>query len=73
LHKPIFNVLQLNVLVDDSGRGVLCDFGLSHVKTDVTSRTTKPGGGEIVGGRSWMVPERLLGGSSKKPSCSVLG
>jgi len=49
---------------------VLCDFGLSRVKSDVTSRTTKPGAGDIVGSRSWMAPERLLGGSLKKP-CNI--
>jgi serine/threonine protein kinase len=55
-------VLQLNLL--------LCDLGVSRVKTDVTSRTTKPGGGEIVCSQSWMIPERLLGGDLKKP-CDI--
>jgi serine/threonine protein kinase len=61
---------QLNVLIDHGGQAVLCDFGLSRVKADVTSRTVTAGGGAIVGSRSWMAPERLLGGSLKKP-CDI--
>jgi serine/threonine protein kinase len=49
---------------------VLCDFGLSRVKADVTSRTAKVAGGSIVGSRCWMAPERLQGGSLKKP-CDI--
>jgi len=70
LHKSIFDVLQFNVLIDDSGRGVLCDFGLSRVKANVTSRTMKQSKGDVVGSRSWMAPERLTGGSLKKP-CDI--
>jgi serine/threonine protein kinase len=70
LHQSIFDALQFNVLIDDSGRGVLCDFGLSRVKTNVTSRTTKQSRGDVVGSRSWMAPERLMGGSLKKP-CDI--
>jgi serine/threonine protein kinase len=55
------------VLIDDSGKAVLCDFGLTRIRADVTSRTGKAGGG-IVGSRNWMAPELLLGGSLKKPS-----
>jgi serine/threonine protein kinase len=58
------------VLIDDSGKAVLCDFGLSRVKADVTSRTIRLGGGSIVGSRSWMAPERLQGDSLKKP-CDI--
>ena|SRR5882762_2914868 len=61
---------QLNVLIDDGGKAVLCDFGLSRVKADVTSRTVKGDGESIVGSRCWMAPERLLGGSLKKP-CDI--
>lgn len=49
---------------------MLCDFGLSRIKADVTSRTVNSGGGSIVGSRHWMAPERLLGGSLKK-SCDI--
>jgi WD40 repeat protein len=58
------------VLIDDSIKAVLCDFGLSRVKADVTSRTTRSDGGSAEGSRNWMAPERLLGGSLKKP-CDI--
>lgn len=59
----------MNVLIDDSGKAVLCDFGLSRVKADATSRssivaTKTPNAGS----RNWMAPERLTGGSLRKPS-----
>jgi serine/threonine protein kinase len=60
---------QLNVLIDDSGKAVLCDFGLSRVKADVTSRTVRATGG-VVGSRNWMAPEQLLGGLLEKP-CDI--
>lgn len=59
---------QLNVLIDDNGNAVLCDFGLSRVKADTTTRTITTGVENIVGSRNWMSPERLLGGALKKPS-----
>jgi WD40 repeat protein len=62
--------MQLNVLIDASDNAVLCDFGLSHVKADVKSHTVRPDGGSVVGSRNWMAPERLLGGSLKKP-CDI--
>lgn len=59
---------QLNVLIDDSGKAVLCDFGLSRVKADATSRTVRANtGGGIIGSRNWMAPEQLLGGTPQKP------
>jgi len=70
-HQIVHGDLKgLNVLVDDSFRAVLCDFGLSRVKVDATSRTAKIDGGSIMGSRNWMAPERLLGGSLKKP-CDI--
>lgn len=60
--------LQLNVLIDDAGNAVLCDFGLSRVKADVTSRTVNTDDSGIVGSRNWMAPELLIGKSLKKPS-----
>jgi serine/threonine protein kinase len=61
---------QLNVLIDHGGKAILCDFGLSRIKADVTSRTLKPGEGHIVGSHCWMAPERLLGGLLTKP-CDI--
>lgn len=60
--------VQLNVLVDDGGNGVLCDFGLSRIRADVTSRASRVDADDIVGSLNWMAPERLLGGILKKPS-----
>lgn len=58
----------MNVLIDDNEKAVLCDFGLSRVKADVTSRTAVLDTAVIIGSRNWMAPERLKGGSVKKPS-----
>ena len=56
------------MLIDDSGKAVLCDFGLSHVKADTMSRTVRADGQRIVivGSRNWMSPEQLQGGLLKK-------
>jgi serine/threonine protein kinase len=58
------------VLIDDACNAVLCDFGLSRIKADATSRTARPEGGGVVGSRNWMAPERLMGGQLKKP-CDI--
>ena len=63
-------LLQSNVLVDDGGRAVLCDFGLSRVRSDVTSRTAIAGIAAPVGSRNWMAPELLNGGRLRKP-CDI--
>jgi len=60
----------VNVLIDDGGKAVLCDFGLTRIKADATTRTTRTDSGSIVGSRNWMAPELLLGGSLKKP-CDI--
>jgi serine/threonine protein kinase len=57
----------MNVLVDDNERAVLCDFGLSHIKADVRSNTSMFDTSTIIGSRNWMAPERLMGGSVRKP------
>lgn len=57
----------MNVLIDDSGKALLCDFGLSRVKADATSRTTTFKSSNV-GSRNWMAPERLKGGTPRKPS-----
>jgi serine/threonine protein kinase len=56
------------VLIDDSGKAVLCDFGLSRVKADATSRTVTSISTVAAGSRNWMSPERLCGGSARQPS-----
>ena len=58
------------MLIDDARNAVLCDFGLSRMKTDATSRTARPEGGGAVGRRNWMAPEQLMGGQLKKP-CDI--
>jgi serine/threonine protein kinase len=58
----------MNVLIDDSGKAVLCDFGLSRIKADVNSRTTRSNVDLVVGSRNWMAPERLMGRLPRKPS-----
>ena len=58
----------MNVLIDDNEKGVLCDFGLSRMKADVTTHTAMLGTAVITGSRNWMAPERLKGGSVRKPS-----
>jgi serine/threonine protein kinase len=62
--------IKLNVLIDDGARAVLCDFGLSRVRSDVTTRTMRVGGPALVGSRNWMAPELLTRGSLKKP-CDI--
>lgn len=61
-----------NVLIDDSGSALLCDFGLASVKADVTSRTTVIDTSDtaVAGSRQWMAPERLTGESLRKP-CDI--
>ncbi|KAJ7080451.1 WD40-repeat-containing domain protein [Mycena epipterygia] len=57
-----------NILIDNAGTAVLCDFGLSRVKADMTSRTTEREVDLVAGSRNWMSPERLRGALPKKPS-----
>ena len=40
------------MLIDDSGKGVLGDFGLSRVTADVTSRTAELDGGNTAGSQN---------------------
>ncbi|KAJ7050732.1 kinase-like domain-containing protein [Mycena amicta] len=71
----------INILVNELGRGLLCDFGLSKIKADITSRTTAAttsfasagiGGSAkstttvpTSGSRNWMAPELLAGSSAR--------
>jgi serine/threonine protein kinase len=59
---------QLNVLIDDSEKAVLCDFGLSRMIADVASRATNVEETPTLGSRNWMAPETFKGGSLKKTS-----
>ena len=63
-------MLQLNILIDDGGNVVLCDFGLSHIKADIASCSVRQTPTIVTGSRNWMTPERLKGGSLKKP-CDI--
>ncbi|KAJ7206223.1 kinase-like protein [Mycena rebaudengoi] len=47
----------INVLVEGTGRALLCDFGLARIKADITSRTRMAGDTAISGSRNWMAPE----------------
>ncbi|KAJ7025722.1 kinase-like domain-containing protein [Mycena alexandri] len=58
----------VNILVEDSGRALLCDFGLSRIKADATSRTAHTAQSIIAGSRNWMAPELLAGSPPKLPS-----
>jgi serine/threonine protein kinase len=70
LIHTLYVTLQLNVLIDDAENAVLCDFGLSRMKADVASRTVQQTPTTVIGSRNWMAPERLKGGSLKKP-CDI--
>ncbi|KAJ6530021.1 kinase-like domain-containing protein, partial [Mycena vulgaris] len=61
------DVKGVNILVEDSGRALLCDFGLSRIRSDITSRTTV-GSTLIAGSRNWMAPELMAGSLPKMPS-----
>ena len=63
-------MLQKNVLIDDSHNAVLCDFGLSRIRSDVTSSTLAAGFVNVIGSRNWMAPERLLGSALDTP-CDI--
>src|SRR4051812_30917591 len=63
--------MQLNILIDDAQNAVLCDFGLSRVKVDATTRSINPNNVAstiAAGSRNWMSPERILGGRLRKPA-----
>ncbi|KAJ7496376.1 kinase-like protein, partial [Mycena latifolia] len=55
------DIKGINILVEDSGRSLLCDFGLSRVKADITTRTGQVGNTIMAGSRNWMSPELLTG------------
>ncbi|KAJ7259138.1 kinase-like domain-containing protein [Mycena haematopus] len=52
----------INVLVEDSGKALLCDFGLARMKADAATRTVvQADAPQIMGSRNWMAPEVLTG------------
>ncbi|KAF7346776.1 Kinase-like protein [Mycena sanguinolenta] len=52
----------INILVEDSGKALLCDFGLARLKADAATRTVvQVDTPQIVGSRNWMSPEVLTG------------
>ncbi|KAJ7466190.1 kinase-like domain-containing protein [Mycena galericulata] len=60
----------INILVEASGRALLCDFGLTQIKTDITTRTHIVLDTGVPGSRNWMAPE-LLSGSSLRPKSDI--
>ncbi|KAK6980659.1 kinase-like protein [Favolaschia claudopus] len=58
----------LNVLVENSGRALLCDFGLTRLKADTTARTNIRDSLQIQGSRNWMAPELMKGSRARLPS-----
>jgi serine/threonine protein kinase len=58
----------MNVLLDDSIKAVLCDFGLSRLKANATSRKARPSTNVVAGSRNWMAPECIPGESRHKPA-----
>lgn len=55
-----------NVLITDIGEAVICDFGLSQLKLDITSKSLHdPQASRMLGGTMrWQSPERLKGGNA---------
>ncbi|KAJ7257168.1 kinase-like domain-containing protein [Mycena haematopus] len=62
------NLKGINVLVEDSGHALLCDFSLVRIKADITSRTRISGDTAVAGSRNWMAPELLSGSLPRPPS-----
>lgn len=48
-----------NILIDDDGKALLCDFGLSQIKADVNSRSIASS--ILVDSPNWMAPELFKG------------
>jgi serine/threonine protein kinase len=64
-----FNCIKDNILIDNGGTAVLCDFGLSRIKADMTSRTAQADIATLgPGSRYWMSPELFRGALPRKPS-----
>ncbi|KAJ6468618.1 hypothetical protein C8R47DRAFT_1024499 [Mycena vitilis] len=61
------DIKGINILVKDSGRALLCDFGLSRIKSEITTSSIQIGH-VVAGSRNWMAPELLMGTSPKTTS-----
>jgi Protein kinase domain. len=61
LNESSYIQRKTNVLIEDSGSAVLCDFGLSRIQNDISSRSTRTGR-EVIGSIYRMAPERIMGG-----------
>lgn len=59
----------VNILVDDGERALLCDFGLSRIKEDVSNQSTNSLTA-LVGSPHWMAPE-LFNGENLRFPCDV--
>ncbi|KAJ6552816.1 kinase-like domain-containing protein, partial [Mycena capillaripes] len=70
-HKICHGDLKgINVLVKNSGRVLLCNFGLARLWADTSARTSTLETLQIQGSRNWMAPE-LFHGSRYRPSSDV--
>ncbi|KAJ7164069.1 kinase-like domain-containing protein [Mycena filopes] len=59
----------INVLVESSGKALLCDFGLARLRADIASRTRATvDASEMLGSRNWMAPELLTGARYRVPA-----
>ncbi|KAJ7466189.1 kinase-like domain-containing protein [Mycena galericulata] len=62
----------INVLVDARGHALLCDFGLTRIKENITTRTyvngASAGATVVAGSRNWMAPELLKGAPLRRKS-----
>ncbi|KAJ7122358.1 kinase-like domain-containing protein [Mycena epipterygia] len=58
----------VNILVDTSGRSLLCDFGLARIKADVSTRSGSKEPSIMSGSRNWMAPELLTGSAPRLAS-----
>ncbi|WVW80754.1 hypothetical protein I302_102740 [Kwoniella bestiolae CBS 10118] len=60
-----------NILIDDEGRPKLCDFGLSQIKIDITSKSASPPEGESNAGTLRFLPPERLKLSPLTKECDV--
>ncbi|WWD07245.1 hypothetical protein V865_005342 [Kwoniella europaea PYCC6329] len=60
-----------NILIDDEGRPRLCDFGLSQIKIDITSKSANPTEGESNAGTLRFLPPERLKLSPLTKECDV--